>query len=55
MGSLVLATPGPEEGWWEAEVIGTNGAQLTLRFRDYNEPTIVRRRNELGFLPALSG
>ena len=55
IGNLVLATPGPEEGWWEAEVIGSNGAMLTLRYRDFAEPNIVRRRNELGFLPAASG
>ena len=52
MGSLVLATTGPTEGWYEAEVIGLNGTMLTLRWRDYAEPTVVRRREEVGFLPA---
>jgi hypothetical protein len=55
LGSLVLATTGPAEGWFEAEVIGINGAMLTLKWRDYNEPTVVRRRHELGFLPAVQG
>ncbi len=53
LGSLVLGTTGPEEGWWEAEVIGINGTMLTLKWRDYpGEGTVVRRRHELGFLPA---
>ncbi|MDX7950316.1 hypothetical protein P7D22_03865 [Lichenihabitans sp. Uapishka_5] len=51
IGSLVLATTGPAEGWWEAEVIGSNGSMVTLRWRDFTEPTVVRRRTELGFLP----
>jgi hypothetical protein len=52
MGSLVLATTGPTEGWFEAEVIGINGGMLTLKWCDYVEPTVVRRRHEIGFLPA---
>ncbi|UDL96236.1 hypothetical protein LGH83_08685 [Lichenihabitans sp. PAMC28606] len=53
LGSMVLATTGATEGWFEAEVIGINGTMLTLKWCDYNEPTVVRRRTELGFLPVL--
>ncbi|WP_131194554.1 hypothetical protein [Lichenihabitans psoromatis] len=55
LGSTVLATTGATEGWFEADVIGINGTMLTLKWCDYNEPTVVRRRTELGFLPALQG
>ena len=51
-GSTVLATTGPAEGWFEAEVIGLNGGMLTLKWQDYpGEPSFVRRRHEVGFLP----
>lgn len=52
LGSIVLATTGPTEGWFECEVIGINGGMLTLRWCDYVEPAVTRRPNELGFLPA---
>ena len=55
LGSIVLATTGPAEGWFEAEVIGLNGTMLTLKYCDYVEPTVVRRRHEVGFLPAVQG
>lgn len=52
-GSLVLATTGAAEGWFESRVIGINGSTFTLRWVDYNEASFVRRGNELGFLPRL--
>ncbi len=53
MGSMVLAYSDSDTAWYEAEVIGLNGAMLTLRWRDYSaEPTFVRRAHQLGFLPS---
>ncbi|KQO85752.1 hypothetical protein ASF36_25230 [Methylobacterium sp. Leaf90] len=52
LGSVVLAHEGPDEGWWEAEVIGINGRVFSLRWRDYpTQPTILRRPTELALLP----
>ena len=52
-GSLVLATSGSAEGWYESRVVGVNGSAFTLKWVDYNEANFVRRGNELGFLPRL--
>lgn len=52
LGSIVLAHEGPDEGWWEAEVIGANGRVFSLRWRDYPaQPTILRKASELALLP----
>ncbi len=52
LGSVVLAHEGPEDGWWEAEVIGANGSTFSLRWCDYsNQPTLLRRADELALLP----
>ncbi|ACS40552.1 conserved hypothetical protein [Methylorubrum extorquens AM1] len=52
LGSVVLAHEGPDEGWWEAEVIGINGSVFSLRWRDYpTQPTILRKATELALLP----
>ena len=52
LGSTVLAHEGPDEGWWEAEVIGINGRVFSLRWRDYpTKPTILRKATELALLP----
>lgn len=52
LGSIVLAYEGPDEGWWEAEVIGANGRTFSLRWRDYpSQPTILRKADELALLP----
>lgn len=52
LGSIVLAHEGPDEGWWEAEVIGANGRTFSLRWRDYpTQPTILRKVDELALLP----
>ena len=52
IGSLVLATVGVEDGWWESVVLGVNGEMLTLKWRDFpGERTFVRRRTELALLP----
>jgi hypothetical protein len=53
IGSVVLATVGVEDGWWESIVIGVNGEALTLKWRDYpRERVFVRRRTALALLPA---
>lgn len=53
LGSVVLAHEGPDEGWWEAEVIGINGRVFSLRWRDYpTQPTILRKATELALLPS---
>ena len=52
LGSMVLAHEGPDDGWWEAEVIGINGTTLSLRWCDFPaEPTILRKAGELALLP----
>lgn len=52
LGSVVLAHESPDEGWWEAEVIGINGRVFSLRWRDYpTQPTILRKATELALLP----
>src|SRR5215212_9130862 len=52
IGSVVLATVGVEDGWWESIVIGVNGEALTLKWRDFpREPVFVRRRTKLALLP----
>jgi hypothetical protein len=52
LGSVVLAHEGPDDGWWEAEVIGCNGRTFSLRWSDYPAtPTILRKLGELALLP----
>lgn len=52
IGSLVLATVGVGDGWWESVVLGLNGEMFTLKWRDFpREPTFVRRRTDLALLP----
>src|SRR5215210_1782180 len=52
IGSLVLATIGVEDGWWESVVLGVNGEMFTLKWRDFpGMRTFVRRRSELALLP----
>ena len=52
VGSLVLASEGHMNGWYEAVVIEDHGDDLlTLRWRDWpQEPTIERRRWHLALL-----
>ena len=55
IGSVVLATVGIEDGWWESIIIGVNGEALTLKWRDFpREPVFVPRRTELALLPAVT-
>ncbi|TXM88988.1 hypothetical protein [Methylobacterium sp. WL116] len=56
LGSIVLAQEGPDEGWWEAEIINCNGRVFSLRWRDYPlEPTILRPVDQLALLPPGEG
>ena len=48
----MLAHERPDEGWWEAEVIGINGRVFSLRWRDFRtQPAILRKAVELALLP----
>ncbi|WP_419827297.1 hypothetical protein [Sphingomonas sp.] len=52
LGSVVLAHEGPEDGWFEAEVIGVNGPVFALRWQGWpTDPTILRKAGELALLP----
>ena len=52
IGSVVLAHLAPDEGWWEAIVLGTKDGQLVLRWRDYaRKPSFTRAPSELALLP----
>ncbi|WP_246686363.1 hypothetical protein [Methylobacterium sp. WL30] len=51
LGSVVLAHEGPEEGWWEAEIIGMNGRVFSCRWRDYDQGTFLRQPGELALMP----
>lgn len=54
IGSILLATEGEDEGWWEAIVIGELATSLQLRW--VSEPRMAsfnRMRADLGFLPPL--
>jgi hypothetical protein len=55
IGSVVLATVGVEDGWWESIVIGVNADAFSLKWRDFpREPVFVRRRTKLALLPAVT-
>jgi len=52
IGSLVLATVGVKDGWWESIVIAVNGDSFTLKWRDFpRDPVFVRTRTEVALLP----
>lgn len=64
VGTIVLAVDDPDDGWWEAKVthahksgIGTNTiTMLTLEWVAYpDEPSFVRRANEVAYFPAAYG
>lgn len=52
VGSVVLATTGPDQGWYEAEVIEILDDLLKLRWRSWpEEPVFARRFSQVGLLP----
>jgi hypothetical protein len=51
VGSLVLASDGPGEGWWKSVVIEAKGDLFTLIWEDWPDlPRFVRRRCQLALL-----
>ena len=51
VGSLVLATEGPGDGWWESVVLEAEAELFTLKWRDWPDlPRFVRRRWQLAIL-----
>lgn len=54
-GSLVLATEGGDDGWYESIVESVRkGDVMLLRWRDWPDlPRFTRKRNQLGLLPPL--
>src|SRR4051812_13706104 len=51
VGSLVLATEGPGDGWWECLVLEAEAELFTLKWRDWPDlPRFVRRRWEFALL-----
>lgn len=58
VGSLVLASEGDNEGWWECAVTGIKEGEYALRWLHYpEEPPFTRMREQLGLLwapPALT-
>ena len=53
VGAVVLASPGEDEGWWPSVVTEDRGEGLyVLRWVGFdNEPTFVRRGDDLGLMP----
>jgi hypothetical protein len=50
VGHLVIAHEGAKEGWWEAIVLARDGDMLTLRWRDYQQPHVVRHAGAVALL-----
>jgi hypothetical protein len=52
VGSIVLATEGPQEGWFESIVLRAENDVFMLRWRDWPRlPVFARRPWQLGLLP----
>jgi hypothetical protein len=52
VGSVVLATTGPDQGWYDSEVIEILDDLLKLRWRSWpEEPVFARRFSQVGLLP----
>jgi hypothetical protein len=50
-GSVVLASVGAGEGWWEAWVLEAHDDLVTLQWRDSpDEPVFVRRKSQIALL-----
>lgn len=50
-GSVVLANETPDEGWWAAVVVSTEGYLANLKWRDFPEaPSVVRPLTELALM-----
>ena len=52
VGSIVLATEAPGEGWWECIVLKAEDDLITLKWRDWPRlPVFARRPWQIGLLP----
>ena len=52
VGSVVLATTGPDEGWYESEVIEILDDLMKLRWCSWpDDPIVARRFSQVGLLP----
>ena len=53
LGSAVLASSGPDEGWWPSIIVEDRGEGLyVVRWQGYDdEPSFVRRGADLGLMP----
>jgi hypothetical protein len=50
VGHLVIAHEGAWDGWWEAIVLARDGDMLTLKWRDYDQPNVVRHVGSVALL-----
>lgn len=50
VGSVVLANESPDEGWWAAVVTNIEGHLVNLRWRDYDQSSVVRPITELALM-----
>jgi len=50
VGHLVIAQEGVKDGWWEAIVLARDGDMLTLKWRDYQQPNVVRHAGSVALL-----
>ena len=50
VGHLVIAHESAIEGWWEAIVLARDGEMLTLKWRDYQQPNVVRHAGSVALL-----
>jgi hypothetical protein len=49
-GHLVIAHESKEQGWWEAIVVARDGDMLTLKWRDYDQPNVMRHIGSVALL-----
>ncbi len=49
-GHLVIAHENKPPGWWEAIVLARDGDMLTLKWRDYDLPNLVRHAGSVALL-----
>ncbi len=50
VGHLVIAHESAIGGWWEAIVLARDGDMLTLKWRDYQQPHVVRHAGSVALL-----
>jgi hypothetical protein len=50
VGHLVIAQESIAVGWWEAIVLARDGDILTLKWRDYQQPNVVRHVGSVALL-----